>query len=113
MRGPISDINELLELSKTIPEAQSVTEVRDAFSDIREVRGNNCGDAGGVFLGLHNSNRGQRIQVYYEVSSNMNGPWQRNVVVGPGQTAWVVCSATRTDRGTQYFYIRKTGAHYV
>lgn len=111
-RPPLANIEEVLATAANAT-ADPTEEQRDAFSDIYEVTGSSCGDAGGHFLGIRNSNSGRAIQAYVEVSSNINGPWQRSQRIGPGQIWWVTCSATRTAQGVQNFYLRKTGAHYV
>lgn len=66
---------------------------RLADADLRLVDGRQCGDnLAGRQIGIKNTTTTRRIRAYYRVTGATNGPSEDNRLIGPGQTAWIVCS---------------------
>ena len=106
----IEEIEEQVQKANLSSDDEGDLHPYDAAHDIQVTDGRSCGEHGfGRFLGIRNTNRSRRIRAYYQISSNVNGPWQGNRTVGPGQTEWITCSYPAPN---QYMSIEITGAYY-
>jgi len=106
----IEEIDEMTRNSKLDPSSEGRFHPRSAADDLRLTSGEKCGHNGfGQFLGIRNTSAPRAIQAYYEIRSNINGPWQGNRRIGPGQAAWIVCSYPAPN---QHMSLHVTGATY-
>ena len=66
---------------------------RLTVKDLAIVYGRQCGDnLAGRMIGIRNKTSDRRIRAYYTVTGATNGPSDHNRLIGPGQTAWIICS---------------------
>ena len=106
----IQEIEALVDGANLAPDELGEVCLLNAMSDLRIVRGRACGDRGfGHFLGVNNTNSSRLVHAYYEIGATINGPWQGNRRIGPGQTEWITCSNPAPG---QQMWIHITGANY-